>query len=248
MPPPDSRKNPHRFFVGSVLLLGCLLGFGTLASVSSQETKRAKAVAKRVTPTLEKELAEVDLEMGSPVFIRVFKEERELELWVKNEELFQLFRTYPIAAMSGNLGPKLAEGDRQAPEGFYYVPPRMMKPDSDYHLAFNIGFPNKYDLEHDRTGSFIMVHGDKQSIGCFAMTDEKIEEIYTLCDAALNNGQRFFRVHCFPFRMSDERLEEEVDSEWASFWRELKPGYDWFEEKKTPPNVEVEEGVYRFTE
>ena len=150
--------------------------------------------------------------------------------------------------MSGHLGPKLAEGDRQAPEGFYYVSRGNMNPRSLYHLSFNIGFPNRYDLSHDRTGSLIMVHGDRQSIGCFAMTDEKVEEIYTLCDAALKKGQPFFRVHCFPFRMTTERMNEAKGNRWEGFWKNLEEGYDWFEEKKVPPDVEVAEKRYVFKE
>ncbi len=148
--------------------------------------------------------------------------------------------------MSGQLGPKLAEGDRQAPEGFYFVTRSMMHPTSRYHLAFNIGYPNRYDTAHARTGSFIMVHGNTQSIGCFAMTDEKIEEIYTLCDAALRNGQNYFRVHVFPFRMTDARMKAENGHRWISFWRNLQEGYLWFEEKARPPNVEVAQKKYIF--
>ena len=232
----------------SVVLLGTWIWLGSLAYVEGQQGERAQVVANRVAPRLKGDLNEKGLRYRSPVFIRIFKEERELELWVQKGGAFQLFRTYPIAGMSGHLGPKLAEGDRQAPEGFYYVTSSALKPDSLYHLAFNIGFPNSYDRANGRTGSFIMVHGDNQSIGCFAMTDRKIEEIYTLCEAALKNGQPFFRVHCFPFRMTERRMTKAKGSKWESFWKELKPGYDWFEEKKTPPNVEVAERRYVFGE
>ncbi|WP_411844770.1 murein L,D-transpeptidase family protein [Roseibacillus persicicus] len=227
------------------VVLGFVLCLATLAAVNGDEDRAAK-VALRVGPTLSENLEGAGLSMGSPVFIRVFKEERELELWLKKGDLYQLFRTYPIAAMSGELGPKLAEGDRQAPEGFYFVPSSAMNPRSAFHLSFNIGYPNAYDRAHGRTGTFIMVHGDRQSIGCFAMTDEKIEEIYTLCNAALKNGQPFFRVHCFPFRMSVERMKRAEGHRWESFWKELQSGYDWFEEKKVPPNVEVREKRYQF--
>ena len=208
---------------------------------------RAKKVADRVRPKLKRDLAKEGLSYGRPVFIRVFKEERELELWVQKKDRFVKFRTYPIVAMSGTLGPKLAEGDRQAPEGFYFVPREMMNPKSLYHLAFNIGYPNSYDRSKGRTGTFIMVHGARQSIGCFAMTDAKIEEIYTLCDAALKGGQPYFRVHCFPFRMTAARMEKAKGEKWEGFWKNLKGGYDWFEEKKVPPNVEsfCERGAVR---
>lgn len=210
--------------------------------------ERAKAAADRVKPELERALKEKGLHFGDPVFLRAFKEENLLELWVRNRETkkYELFRTWPIARQSGVLGPKLAEGDGQVPEGFYFVPPAGMKPDSTFHLAFNIGYPNEYDQAHGRTGTFIMIHGNQVSIGCLAMTDPKIEEIYTLCDAALRGGQAYFRVHVFPFRMSTERMDKEHANEWYGFWQELKQGYDYFEREKAPPEVSVENGRYRF--
>lgn len=210
--------------------------------------ERAKAAAARVRPALERDLAAKGLYLGDPVFLRAFKEENVLELWVlqRGTEKYELFRTWEIAAQSGKPGPKLAEGDGQVPEGFYFVPPSGMKPDSTFHLAFNIGYPNAYDRHHGRTGTFIMIHGNRISIGCLAMTDEKIEEIYTLCDAAHAGGQKFFRVHFFPFRMTSERMEKAKDSEWFDFWTNLKEGHDHFEREKVPPDVTVEDGRYRF--
>ncbi|MFD0894329.1 L,D-transpeptidase family protein [Luteolibacter ambystomatis] len=204
--------------------------------------ERASAAAARVQPELKKALAAKGLHLGDPVFIRVFKEERTLELWVRRRDTrkYDLFRSWPVAAMSGVLGPKLQEGDAQAPEGFYFVPPERMKPDSQFHLAFNIGYPNAYDLAHDRTGTFLMVHGNEVSIGCFAMTDPAIEEIYTLCAAALDRGQPFFRVHCFPFRMTSARMAAAVGDPWEDFWKNLKEGYDRFEADRVPPDVMVE--------
>lgn len=210
--------------------------------------ERARAAVQRVRPGLEAALKEKNLHFGDPVFLRAFKEEKQLELWVRRRDTgkYQLFRTWGIARQSGTLGPKLAEGDLQVPEGFYFVAPEGMKPDSTFHLAFNIGYPNAYDRHHGRTGTFIMIHGKEVSLGCLAMTDPKIEEIYTLCDAALRNGQGYFRVHIFPFRMSAERLDREKQSPWYAFWLEIKEGYDHFEKEKTPPDVTVEEGRYRF--
>ena len=211
-------------------------------------TERAMAAAARVKPALDRNLASAGLRFGDPVFLRAFKEEAELEVWVRSRASgkYERFRTYPVAAQSGGPGPKLAEGDGQVPEGFYHVSPRGMKPDSRYHLAFNIGYPNAYDRHHGRTGSFIMIHGDRVSIGCLAMTDEKIEEIYTLCDAALKSGQQFFRVHLFPFRMTAERTARSQDDRWAAFWNEIREGYDWFETHRVPPEVTVRDGRYAF--
>jgi murein L,D-transpeptidase YafK len=210
--------------------------------------QRAKAAADRVGPMLECDLAALGLRLGDPVFLRAFKEERELEAWVLHRESgkFVKFRTWPVAGISGDLGPKLAEGDGQVPEGFYFVPASGMKPDSVFHLAFNIGYPNAYDRHHGRTGSFIMIHGNRVSIGCLAMTDVKIEEIFTLCDAALKGGQKFFRVHLFPFRMTAERLKRETESPWHEFWQNLREGYDHFEKHRVPPDVDVVDGRYQF--
>ena len=208
--------------------------------------KRFTAVSEKVTPSLKTAFQEKGLTWGSPIFLRAFKEEEILELWVKKEEQFILFRSYPIAAASGDLGPKQREGDRQVPEGFYFVKPGQMNPQSNYHLAFNIGYPNTFDKAHARTGSFIMVHGSHVSIGCLAMTDAKIEEIYTLAQSAFTGGQPFFRIHLFPFRMTTDNMASHPSSQWGDFWENLQPGYQWFEDKKTPPNVLVKESRYHF--
>ncbi len=202
-------------------------------------SRRSKEVVARVAPTLVSGLKDQSLSYGSPVFIRIFKEERELEVWLRDGARFKLFRTYAVAAMSGQLGPKLREGDRQAPEGFYFVPPSSMNPRSRFHLSFNLGYPNTLERNQGRTGSFLMVHGNCVSTGCYAMGDRQIEEIYLLADAALKAGQPFFRVHCFPFRMHSPRLEKESGNQWHTFWMNLKQGYDHFEKHKRPPKPHV---------
>ncbi len=216
--------------------------------MSSPLNPRAAAAEARVRPALERDLKTAGLVFGAPVFIRAFKEERQLELFVQSRGSgkFELFRTYAIVAASGTLGPKLAEGDGQVPEGFYFVPPSAMKPDSRYHLAFNIGYPNEYDRSLSRTGSAIMIHGNRVSIGCLAMTDEKIEEIFTLCAAAHAGGQKIFRVHIFPFRMNADRMTKASSCEWEEFWRNLKEGYDRFEKTRLPPDATVRDGRYDF--
>jgi len=210
--------------------------------------ERAKAAAERVRAELEIALKEKSLHFGDPVYLRAFKEEKQLEMWIRRRDTgkYDLFRTWEIAMLSGKAGPKLVEGDGQVPEGFYFVPLSGMKPDSTFHLAFNIGYPNAYDRAQGRDGTFIMIHGNRVSIGCLAMTDEKIEEIYTLCDAGLAGGQAFFRVHIFPFRMGAERLAKEANNEWHGFWQNLKEGYDHFERERIPPEVSVDGGRYRF--
>ena len=233
----------------SAFLTLCLFGLLAIAVVAIIRDPEPKVrdiaeIRARLTPILTKELEEQGLRIGAPVYLRIFKEERQLEVWVQDESPFRLFKTYEICNHSGDLGPKLAEGDRQSPEGFYTVSMAAMNPNSQFHLSFNLGFPNAYDRAHDRTGSFLMVHGACASIGCYAMTDASIEEIYVLAEAALLAGQDAFFVHAFPFRMSDARLAREEDSPWHAFWSDLKAGYDAFETTKIPPAIAVQNNRY----
>lgn len=209
---------------------------------------RAEAAETRVKQRMIVALAEKKLHWGDPVFLRAFKEEAQLEVFVRSRETrrFELFRSYKIVRQSGVLGPKLQEGDGQVPEGFYAAGKSAMKPDSSYHLAINCGYPNSFDQANGRTGSFIMIHGNEVSIGCLAMTDAKIEEIYSLCDAALDNGQEFFCIHLFPFRMSADRIERAVDDHSFAFWNNLKEGYDIFERNGKPANAVVSDKNYVF--
>jgi hypothetical protein len=195
---------------------------------------------------LDKCLDQVGASKGDAIFIRIFKMSAELELWIQIDEYYQLLKVYPICKQSGYLGPKLQEGDGQGPEGFYKVTKEQLNPNSSYHLSFNLGFPNQYDKLHQRTGSALMVHGDCVSIGCYAMTDEKIEEIYTLVENALDRGQEAIDVHIFPFRMVEDRMLQYSDNEWYNFWGNLKEGYDYFEEGRIPPTVDVVNRRYEF--
>lgn len=210
-------------------------------------SRRSAAAIERVRPGLARDLAAKGLRLGSPIYLRIFKRPAELEVWVEGEaRRFHLFRTYPICDFSGKLGPKLREGDFQSPEGFYYVRARQLNPSSRFHLSFNLGFPNAYDRAHGRTGSYLMVHGNCVSVGCYAMTDPGIEEIYALADAAFGGGQPFFRVHVFPFRMTDANMEIYGQHRWIPFWRNLKQGYDFFAIHMRPPNVRMRRRVYLF--
>jgi len=215
------------------------------------ESARSRAAIARAIPKINRILAANDsLTLGSPIFIRVFKASGELEVWMKQDssDTYSLVKTYPICYFSGKLGPKLRQGDLQAPEGFYFVSPRRMNPLSSFHLSFDIGYPNAYDRYYNRTGGFIAIHGNCVSIGCLAMTDPAIEEIFTMAAKALNTGQRFFRVHVFPFRMTQQNMEKYKAHRWINYCKNLKTGYDFFEEKKIPPNVEVRGGKYVFEE
>src|SRR5665811_876413 len=162
------------------------------------------------TPDLSRLRARLDragVKPGVPVHIRIYKLESEIELWVEKGGRFERFATYPICLWSGRLGPKLREGDRQAPEGFYTVAAEQLNPNSRWHRSFNLGFPNAFDQAHGRHGSFLMVHGGCTSIGCFAMTDPVVDEIWQFVTAALDEGQARFPVHVFPFRMTDRNVK-----------------------------------------
>ena len=196
---------------------------------------------------LEQRLAEKSMTLGAPVFVRIFKQQFELELWIKQGDRFTLFATYPICNFSGGLGPKLREGDHQSPEGFYTVDAKALNPHSRWHKSFNLGFPNALDRAHDRTGSFLMVHGGCSSVGCFAMTDPVIDEIWRLITAAFKAGQPRFQVQVFPFRMTDAAMAQRRAAPWSAFWQDLKVGYDAFEANALPPRVHVCKGRYQFT-
>jgi murein L,D-transpeptidase YafK len=195
---------------------------------------------------LERRLSDGGFALGDEAFIRIFKDERELEVWLRRGAGFELFRSYPVCNWSGDLGPKLKEGDGQSPEGFYAVGSKQLNPNSAYFLALNLGFPNAFDQAHGRTGSFLMIHGDCLSIGCYAMTDKGIADIYEIVEAALRNGQREVPVHVFPFRMTEANLAAHAGHRWADFWKNLKHGYDRFEKTRRPPAAEVCGDVYAF--
>ena len=152
-------------------------------------------------------LGKKGMDAQAPIFIRIFKEESELEIWKQRDDgRFYHFKTYPICNWSGDLGPKVRYGDRQAPEGFYTVTREQMNPDSKYHLALNLGYPNAYDRSQKRTGDFLMIHGNCKSAGCYAMTDALIEEIYAIARESFIGGNDSFQVHAFPFRMTNENM------------------------------------------
>ncbi|WNZ55818.1 murein L,D-transpeptidase family protein [Microbulbifer sp. MKSA007] len=210
---------------------------------------RAKTSISSVEEELKQELSEKGLKYGAPIFIRIFKNPGILEVWIESDNnLYSKFKSYDICTFSGDLGPKLREGDLQSPEGFYFVNASRLNPWSQYHLSFNLGYPNQYDRHHGRTGSALMIHGDCVSIGCFAMTNPFINEIYALTASAIESGQRIVRVHSFPFPLENEILSQYKDNQWHSFWLNLKEGYDYFNKYRRPPNVEVVEGLYTFNE
>jgi murein L,D-transpeptidase YafK len=223
----------------SVLLAGCDTDQVSLAT-------NAKA-NQPVTPKLLAAMVEKNMDLQSPILVRLFKQEAELEIWKQTRNgQFALLKTYPICRWSGDLGPKVREGDRQAPEGFYSINPSQMNPQSAYYLSFNTGFPNAFDRALGRTGSQLMVHGDCSSRGCYAMTDEQIAEIYSLGRESFFGGQKAFQFQAYPFRMTPVNMAKHRNNPNMAFWKMIKEGYDHFEVTRQEPRVDFCEKKYVF--
>jgi murein L,D-transpeptidase YafK len=222
-----------------VFLAGCEVDEASLAA-------NAKA-NQPVPPKLVQAMSEKDMDLQSPILIRLFKQEAELEVWKQNRSgKFALLKTYPICRWSGDLGPKVREGDRQAPEGFYAISPAQMNPQSAYYLSFNTGYPNAYDAALGHTGSQLMVHGDCSSRGCYAMTDEQIAEIYSLGRESFFGGQKSFQFQAYPFRMTPANLAKHRNNPNMAFWKMIKEGNDHFEVSHQEPKVDFCEKHYVF--
>ena len=212
-----------------------------------------RIIADREPPfdreALRTDLVAAGFALGDPVHIRIFKRERRLEVWLRQASgRFARFSDYDICRFSGELGPKLKEGDRQAPEGFYRVAKSQLNPNSRHHLSFNLGFPNAFDRQLGRTGSALMVHGGCSSIGCYAITDASVDQVYAMVEAALEQGQDAVDVHVFPFELTASALAAEGGHTWVRFWRNLKQGHDRFIAEGVPPRVAACRGEYRFGE
>jgi murein L,D-transpeptidase YafK len=231
-------------------LLACAAIAAASALAGCNSDKIPDISGRHMQPLSDAMLDELDtrnMAKGSPVLIRIFKEESELELWKADKSgRFALLRTYPICRWSGDLGPKIQEGDRQAPEGFYTVTPDLMNPNSHYHLAINTGFPNAFDRANGRSGASLMIHGDCASVGCYAMTDEQITEIYSLAREAFFGGQRSLQIQAYPFRMTALNMARHRNSPHLAFWKVLKEGYDHFEVTRKEPKVAVCDKHYVF--
>ena len=229
--------------LGLLVAMAALIHFLDI-SVSRVEAAEADAVKPLAGETIEF-LARTKLQSTSPIYLRVFKEESELEVWkARKDGRFVLVKTYPICNWSGALGPKQSVGDRMAPEGFYTIGAGSLKPDSKYHLALNIGYPNALDRALGRTGDFIMVHGSCVSIGCFAMTDGLIEEIYAFARESIDGGQERVPLHVFPFRMIEANIARHAGHAAAASWAPLKEAYDDFDKSKFVPRIAMCEKRY----
>jgi murein L,D-transpeptidase YafK len=223
------------YCAAAIMLAGC-------------ETDRPVARALQpLSPQMLAQLEQKHMPIDSPILIRLFKEESEIEVWKQDiGGHFALLKTYPICRWSGELGPKIREGDRQAPEGFYTVRPGQMNPNSHHYLSFDIGYPNAYDRAYGRTGGDIMMHGGCSSAGCYAITDEQIAEIYALARESFYGSQRSFQIQAYPFRMAPLNLVKYLGNPNMPFWRMLKEGNDHFEVTHLEPKVDVCEKRYVF--
>lgn len=220
--------------VCAVLLAGCSAENFALGPDSNK--KHLRPISAQTMALMQ----EKGMTKESPILLRIYKEESELEIWKKTTSgRYELLKKFGICKWSGELGPKVKTGDRQAPEGFYFIRPEQMNPHSSYHLAFNLGFPNDFDRAHNRTGAHLMVHGDCSSSGCYAMTDEQISEIFALAREAFDGGQLAFQVQAFPFRMTQANMTRHRNNPHVPFWRMLKEGSDHFEVTRQEPKIDV---------
>jgi murein L,D-transpeptidase YafK len=239
----------YRTLVRALIASAALAAGALLAGCDSDEISlAANAKANQpVPPKLIAAMVEKDMDLQSPILVRLFKQEAELEVWKQDRSgRFALLKTYPICRWSGDLGPKVREGDRQAPEGFYSITPGQMNPQSAYYLSFNTGYPNAYDQALGHTGSQLMVHGDCSSRGCYAMTDEQIMEIYALGRESFFGGQKAFQFQAYPFRMTPINMAKHRNNPNLPFWKMIKDGYDHFEVTRREPKVNFCEKKYVF--
>ncbi len=227
--------------------IGAFYGL-VLFSFCSPMNDRVQAARDSIGVKLETAVQDFGAKPGSDIFIRAFKEDKEMELWMKKDSVFHLFKTYEICLVPGNLGPKRREGDWQVPEGVYRVD--KFNPKSKFHLSLGINYPNESDLRFankEQPGGEVFIHGKCVSVGCIPIQDSNIEEVYLLALDAINSGQEYIPVHIFPCRMDDMSLGKLITADFSnrSFWENLQPVYQFFERKRTVPEVIVNvEGRY----
>ncbi|MBC9929650.1 L,D-transpeptidase family protein [Chitinophaga qingshengii] len=239
-----------------VVLVMLLLGVGTLSAQQSfldnqKMFPKVGEAYREKEEMLKKEFAKKGLTYPAKyIFVRSFKLDSEMEIWVKNSvaDTFRLFKSYRVCTLSGKMGPKRKEGDRQVPEGFYYI--NDFNPNSNYHLSLGINYPNFSDRilsDPKKPGGEIYIHGDCITVGCIPLTNEFIDEVYILAVNAKNAGQDFIPVHVFPVKFSNSRSVDYLgnfsltDNSSQQFWVELKTAYDYFEKHHRLPVVMVDD-------
>ena len=235
-----------------------VVSFSQTSFISYQKASvKADNVFNRKEDTLKKQFAKKGLQWPAKyVYIRSFKYDAQLEVWVKNEakEQYKLFKTYKVCMQSGTMGPKRLQGDYQVPEGFYYI--NEFNPNSNYHLSLGLNYPNASDRilsDSLRPGGDIYIHGSCVSVGCIPLTDDEIEDIYIITSHAKANGQDFIPVHVFPVKYSVKKsmdylaLATKNNQQLQRFAVDLKEAFDKFEDKKQVPLILInKKGQYVF--
>lgn len=234
-----TKKVIHTYLLVLIASFSIVAQVKTLAfkSIQLKNTKVKEAYSTK-WPKLLEELKAININPDTyDIYIRVFKYEKIMEVWLKNpgETRYKLLKTYDVCATSGILGPKRMEGDGQVPEGFYRID--LFNPKSEYYLSMRISYPNSSDLilkEDISPGGAIMVHGNCVTIGCIPITDDKIKELYILCVEARNRNNPIY-IDIFPAKFTPENIKM-LDSNYPKskqlFWKSLKPAYDFFEEHR----------------
>ncbi len=248
----------------AITLLVLFLGFMSASSFAQTDLQnfkefqmsctRVSEAYKKYNDSLAKEFKKKNIAYPpKDIYLRAFKAQNELELWGRNNESseYKLIKLYHICALSGVLGPKRAEGDRQVPEGYYFIDD--FNPKSDYYLSMLLNYPNYADQMQStklKKGGDIYIHGGCVTVGCMPMTDEGIQELYTLCFNAKVNGQVNIPVHIYPTRMNKKGMDylkrEYVNyPESIKFWETLKNSYEYFEKyHKLLPVMYAPDGSY----
>ncbi|WP_026751577.1 murein L,D-transpeptidase family protein [Sediminibacterium sp. C3] len=219
-------------------------------------TKKEQIVFNRRENALKQQFQEANLSWpAKQLYIRSFKQDGVLELWVKNSltEPFVLFKTYNICALSGKLGPKRREGDKQVPEGIYYI--NEFNPNSDYHFSLGLNYPNQSDLvfaDRNAPGGEIYIHGQCATVGCIPILNSPIEELYVLASIVKKQGQDYIPVHIYPIRFNNHQSAKAIqmlvgaNPEYHRFTSQLKDIYDYFEQYKQLPIIGItQEGSYK---
>lgn len=228
----------------AALAMVLLLATGCSSTIQDQgRDQRRSAVPQSTQQTSNNQ--RVGVADSSWVLLRIFKQERELEMWRRKPDgTYVLTSRFEICSMSGTLGPKLRQGDRQAPEGFYEIRANQLNPHSAEWLSFNTGYPNAYDRAHHRTGSALMIHGGCSSAGCYAIKDGPMQDLYAAMRDAFAAGQSSIQLQIYPFGMSDSQMSAHRADPNTDFWNQLKAGYDAFERSLQPVAVSVVNGRY----
>jgi murein L,D-transpeptidase YafK len=251
------KNSPVAIFYG--VLVGMLLSVGQLSAQNAatsihfidyqRSIPKISELLNRKEDTLIKQFREKGLSWPARyVYIRSFKYDSQLEVWVKNsrDEKYKLFKAYKVCALAGTLGPKRMAGDYQVPEGFYYI--NEFKPQSEYHLSLGLNYPNASDRilsDSTQPGGDIYIHGSCVTTGCIPITDAQIEELYILAAHAKDMGEDFIPVHIFPVNFNNPRSVDYLNkylqtfSEYTPFAKSMRSAFYYFEKYREVPFVMV---------